>query len=638
MPAKNLKFKAQTQKILHLVTHSLYSNSDIFLRELISNASDAIDKVRFESLTQPDILEGNSEWKIKIVADKENNTLTLSDNGIGMNEEEVIENLGTIAKSGTETFLEMAKQNGDKSNPELIGQFGVGFYSAFMVTDKITVRTRKAGDKDAGVLWECTGEEDFSIETITKESRGTDIILHMNEDSKDYLEEWKIREIVKKYSDYIEFPVTMDIERSETPMDKDGKPVEGAEPVKTIEEETLNSKKAIWLRDKTGVTDQEYEEFYKHISHDFSKPLTHVHYSVEGTTEFTALIYIPSVQPFNLFMKEAPKNNIHLYVKRVFILKESEAILPEYLRFISGVVDSSDLPLNVSREHLQEHRVLKTIRKNLISKVLSTLKDLKEKEYTKYKEFYSQFGTILKEGVYSDYDRKASLLELLLFQTTKTTDGESKTLDQYISDMAEDQKEIYYIPGESVKDVERASHLEIFKEKNYEVLYFVEPIDEIMIQNVIDYKEKKFKSILKGDIELGEKDESKTKEVNEKFKTFNDFIKGSLEEHIKEVRISDRLTKSACCLIGDEHDMSAHLQKIMKAYNKDTPESKRIMEINPNHQLIEKMKGLFESDKDEPRLKDYAELLYDQALIAEGSKIPDPVQFNERLSNLMLQV
>ncbi len=637
MSAKNLKFKAQTQKILHLVTHSLYSNSDIFLRELISNASDAIDKVRFESLTQSDILEGNSEWKIKIVADKENNTLTLSDNGIGMTEEEVIENLGTIAMSGTEAFLEMAKQNGDKSNPELIGQFGVGFYSAFMVADKIIVRTRKAGNENTGVQWECTGEEDFSIDAITKKGRGTDIILHINEKSKDYLEEWKIREIVKKYSDYIEFPVTMDIERSETPTDKDGKPIEGEDPVKTVEEETLNSKKAIWLRDKTGVTDQEYEEFYKHISHDFSKPLTHMHYSVEGTTEFTALIYIPSVQPFNLFMKEAPKNNVHLYVKRVFILKESEAILPEYLRFISGVVDSSDLPLNVSREHLQEHRVLKTIRKNLISKVLSTLTELKEKEYSRYKEFYTQFGTILKEGVYSDFERKESLLGLLLYQTTKTTDGDLKTLDQYIKDMPEDQKEVYYIPGESIKDVQSASHLEIFREKDYEVLYFVEPIDEIMMQNVMDYKDKKFKSIITGDINLDKKDEAKTKEVNEKFKSFNDFIKGSLDQHIKEVRISDRLTKSACCLVGDEHDMSAHLQKIMKAYNNDTPDSKRIMEINPNHQLIEKVLGLFETNKDEPRLKEYAELLYDQALIAEGSKIPDPVQFNERLSNLMLQ-
>ncbi len=637
MPAQSLQFKTETKKVLHLVTHSLYSNKDIFLRELISNASDAIDKIRFESLTNADLLENNSDWKIKIICDKEKNTLTISDNGIGMSQDEIIEHLGTIAKSGSQAYLEQLKKDDLKDNPELIGQFGVGFYSAFMAADKVTVITRKAGDKNSAIQWECSGEEEYTIDGTTKESRGTDVILHLNEESKEYLDEWKIREIVKKYSDYIEFPIAMDIERSETERDKDGKPVEGAEPVKTITEETLNSKKAIWLRSKDEIKDEEYEEFYKHLSHDFSKPLTHQHYKVEGTTEFTALIYLPLQRPFDLFMKDHPKNNIHLYVKRVFIMKNSEVLLPEYMRFVTGVVDSSDLPLNVSREILQENRILKTIRKNLISKVLSTLKDIKQKEYDKYKEFYDSFGVLVKEGVYSDYENKESLLGLLIFQSTSSTGGEYTDLDKYIDNMKEDQKEIYYITGESKDDVEKASHLEIFREKNIEVLYFTEPIDEIMMQSVQEYKGKKFKSILKGDIDLEKKDEKEKKQVEEKYKSLNDFIQKTLDEHIKEVRISDRLVKSACCLIGDEFDMSAHLEKIMKTYNKDIPKSKRILEINPKHPIIDRMQNLLSNNSDENKLKDYVELLYNQALITEGSKIHDPVRFNELISNLMLK-
>ncbi len=636
MAVKNLKFKTETQKILHLVTHSLYSNRDIFLRELISNASDAIDKARFESLTNADILEGNSEWKIKIIPDKENNTITISDNGIGMNEDEVIENVGTIAKSGTQGFLELAQQAEElKDHPELIGQFGVGFYSSFMAADKVTLISRRAGDKNAAVKWDASGEEEYLLETVTKESRGTDVILHLNEDSKDYLEEYKIREIVTKYSDFIEFPITMDVERTEYPKEEDGKVKEGEEPIKKIEEETLNSKKAIWLRSKDEISSEEYEEFYKHISHDFSKPLTHMHYKVEGTTEFTSLLYLPEKQPFNMLAGDIPKNNIHLYVKRVFITKNDEALLPQYLRFVSGVVDSSDLPLNVSRESLQENRVMMTIKKNLVNKVLNTLTELKDNEFSKYKDFFVEIGGIIKEGVYSDYGNREKLLSLLLFQSSKTEDKQYISLDDYIKNMPEDQKEIFYITGETRAEVEKASHIEAFKEKNYEVLFLVDSIDEIVIQHVTEYKDKKLQSILKGDIDLGKKEEIKKKE--EEYKTFIDFVKGALEERVKEVRLSDRLISSACCLVSDDHDMSVHMEKIMRAYNKDAPKSKRILEINPNHKVIEKMQSLYNQNKEDLQLKDFAELLYDQALITEGSKIPDPDKFSQRLYDLMMK-
>lgn len=632
-----MAFKAETKKVLHLVTHSLYSNKDIFLRELISNASDAIDKVRFESLTNADVLENNSDWKIKITPNKENNTLTISDNGIGMSEAEVIENIGTIARSGTQAFAEILKQQENiKDNPELIGQFGVGFYSAFMVADKVTLITRKAGDSNA-IKWECDGEDEYTIGSVTKDSRGTDVILHMNEENKDYLEEWKIKEIVSKYSDYIEFPVSMDVERTEQPRDEEGNIKEGEEPIKTIEEETLNTKKAIWLRDKSEITEDEYHEFYKHISHDYSEPLKYLHYKVEGTTEFSALIFIPKARPMNMMFKEQAKNNVHLYVKRVFIMKESDAILPDWLRFISGVVDSGDLPLNISRETLQEHRVLQIIKKNLVSKLINTFKELRDKEFSTYKEFYEHFGVMIKEGVYTDFEKKEDLLSLLIFNSLKNPD-EMITIDKYIEAMPEDQEEIYFISGESKAEVERASHLEIFKEKGYDVLYFVEAVDEIMMQSVFEYKGKKFKNILKGDINLGEKDEKESEELKEKFKSLNDFIKGSLDEYIKEVKVSDRLTSSACCLVGDEHDLSAHMEKLMKAYNKDMPKSKRILEINPKHPILVKMQTMFEDNKENPVLKDFSSILYDQALIAEGSKIPDPVQFNEKISDLMLKI
>ena len=641
MAVAKRKFKAETKKVLHLVTHSLYSNRDIFLRELISNASDAIDKVRFESLTNKDILENNSDWKIKIYSDKENNTLTISDNGIGMNKEEVVENLGTIAKSGTEAFVNLAQQGELKDHPELIGQFGVGFYSAMMVADKVSVITRRAGDKNDAIKWECTGEDEYTIDTVTKESRGTDIILHLSDNYKDYLEDYKIRDIVRKYSDYIEFPIVMDVEREETPepgklLDKDGNETKDVEPVKVIVEDTLNTKKAIWLRDKKEVTEDEYKEFFKHISNDFTDPLVHVHYKIEGATEFVALIYIPSMRPFNLFTKDQPKNNIHLYVKRVFILKNSEAILPEYFRFISGVVDSSDLPLNISREVLQEHHILRAIRKNLVKKVISTLKDLKEKEYDKYKGFYEQFSSMLKEGIISDFENRESLLELLLFRSNKTTDSEYISLDKYIENMPNEQKDVFYITGDSYNDIENASHLEIFKEKGFEVLFFVEPIDEIMASNAITYKEKQFKSVLKGDLDIGEKDEAKSKESSEKYKPLTDYMQKSLEEYVKEVRLSDRLINSASCLVGDEFDMSIHLEKVMKAYNKDLPKTKRILEINSDHAVVEKLKTLFDADNNDPKVKDYIELLYDQALIAEGSKVSDPNRFNQRVYDLIL--
>ncbi len=635
------QFQTEVQKLLDLVIHSLYSNRDIFLRELISNASDAIDKVRFEAHSNESVLEGNSDWKIKIIPDKEAGTLTITDNGIGMGLAEVEENIGTIARSGTRAFMDALKEAKSADNPELIGQFGVGFYSSFMVADKVTLTTRKAGNPSAGCRWESTGDGSYTIEEHEKATRGTEIVLHLKDDMKEYLDEWKIRSIVKKYSDYVQYPVTMDITRTEPARGLDGKVIEGGGDIEKTTEETLNSMKAIWTRPKNEITEEEHEEFYKHISHDFDKPFRSIHFAAEGISEFKALLYLPAHKPYDLFMHER-KRGVHLYVKRVFITDNCEALLPDYLRFVRGVVDSSDLPLNVSREILQEDVQIKRIQKNLVGKILSTLGEIRDKEPEEYLKFYGEFGPVLKEGLHFDYANKEKLKELVLFESSATEPGKPVSLKEYVERMPEGQREIYFITGTSREMVSNSPHLEAFRSRGYEVLFLTDPVDEWVVQALTEYDGKKLKAVDRGDVELESEEEKKAveekkKEQQEQYKDLLEFIKGKLEENVKEVRFSSRLTESACCLVADEYGLNANMERIMKAMNQEVPKSKRILELNPNHPIIQVLEKRFEADKADPKLADYCELLLDQALLTEGSTIKDPLKFTRLIAELMVK-
>ncbi|MBT1071669.1 molecular chaperone HtpG [Pelotalea chapellei] len=635
------QFQTEVQQLLDLVIHSLYSNRDIFLRELISNASDAIDKVRFESHSNELLLEGNSDWKIKIIPDKTAGTLTIRDNGIGMSIAEVEENIGTIARSGTKAFMQALKDKASTDSPELIGQFGVGFYASFMVADKVTLETRKAGEPAHGCRWESIGDGSYTIEEISKEVRGTEITLHLKEEFKEYLEEWKIRSIVKKYSDYIQYPVVMDITRTETPKGVDGEDIEGAGTIEKTEEQTLNSMKAIWARPKSEVTEEEYQEFYKHISHDFENPFSTIHFSAEGTSEFKALLYIPAKKPFDMFMSDR-KKGLQLYVKRVFITDHCEELIPDYLRFVKGVVDSSDLPLNVSREILQEDVQIKRIQKGLVGKVLSTLTDSKEKNFEEYVKFWKEFGPVLKEGLHFDYANKEKLQDLLLFESTSTEAGSFTSLKEYVERMPETQQEIFYITGDNRAVLETSPHLEVFRAKGYEVLFLTDPVDEWVVQSLQEYNEKKLKAVDRGDVDLDSEEEKKEKEAQqeEAKKEFSDllsFVKSRLENSIKDVRLSKRLTDSACCLVADEYGMNANMERILKAMNQPVPDSKRVLELNPGHPIMKVMADLFKENQQDSRLGDYAELLYDQALLTEGSPIKDPLRFTRLVSELMVR-
>jgi molecular chaperone HtpG len=634
------KFETEVQQLLDLVIHSLYSNKEIFLRELISNASDAIDKVRFESHSNMDLLEGNSDWKIKLHADKDAGTLTITDNGIGMNLDEVADNIGTIAKSGTRNFVESLKAQNLPDNPELIGQFGVGFYASFMVADKVVLTTRKAGEKQFGCRWESTGDGSYTIEECEKETRGTEIVLHMKDEMKEYLDEWRIRSIIKKYSDYVQYPVVMDVTRSEPVKDQDGKVIEGGGNIDTTTEETLNSMKAIWTRPKSEITEEEYQEFYKHISHDYDKPLSTIHYSAEGVSEFKAIVYIPSHKPFDLFMRDH-KKGVHLYVKRVYITDNCEALLPDYLRFIKGVVDSSDLPLNVSREILQEDVQIKRIQKSLVGKILSTLAEMKEKTPEDYLKFYAEFGPVLKEGIHFDHANKEKIQDLLLFESSKTENGKFVSLKEYLERMPEGQKEIHYITGMSRSSVENSPYMEVFRKKEYEVLYMTDPVDEWVVQTVTEYNEKHLKAIDRGDLELDSEEEKKAheakkEEAKKEFGSVISFIQDTLKEKVKEVRLSSRLTESACCLVADEMGLNANMEKILKSMNQEVPEAKRILELNPDHPIMQVMTAMFEKDKENAKLADYCELLFDQALLTEGTPIKDPLRFTKLVSELMV--
>lgn len=627
---ETFEFKTEVKQLLDLMIHSLYSHKEVFLRELISNASDAIDRARYESLTNSAILEDDGAWKIRISVDRDAGTLTVSDNGIGMTKDEIIEALGTIAHSGTKEFLMALQSKEVKDNPELIGQFGVGFYSSFMVADKITVLSRKAGEKDKkGVRWESTGDGTFSVEEIYKAGKGTDVILHLKDEEKRYLDEWEIRGIVKKYSDFIEHPIVMEVEREKESELEKGK------TFKVKEEETLNSRKAIWLKDKSEVTPDEYNEFYKHISHDFKAPAKVIHYRAEGTSEFTALLYIPSKAPYNIQFKDF-QIGPRLYVRRVQIMEHCEELIPPYLRFIRGVVDSSDLPLNVSREILQNNRQVEIIRNNITKKVLDTLEEMKRDEYGNYLNFYKEFGRILKEGLHYDLLRREQIADLLLFNSTKAEDGQLRTLGDYVNDMKDDQKEIYYITAPSLEEALMSPYLETFKEKGYEVLIFTDEIDEFVLGD-FEYKGKKLKSVTKGDIEIDEARREKKEKARKEYRRLIELIKDQLKDEVKDVRFSGRLKESACCIVADEGDMDKQMERLLRAMGQEVPKQKRILELNPDHPLFASMNAMFEKDKENPLLKEYIDMLYDQALILEGSRPRDPAKFARAVAGLMAE-
>ncbi|PLX94330.1 MAG: molecular chaperone HtpG [Desulfuromonas sp.] len=628
MSSNKHTFKAEVNKVLDLMIHSLYSNKEIFLRELISNASDAIDKARYEALTDQTIAEGGDDWKVELIVDKEAGTLTIRDNGIGMTRDEAVEALGTIAHSGTKEFIKMLESREVADNPELIGQFGVGFYSSFMVADQVTVVTRKAGaDSNHAVVWKSDADGTYTLEDGEKENKGTDVILTLKEDEKSYLEEWELRKIVKQYSDFIEYPIVMEVTRT-TPD-----PDDSEKSVTETKEETLNSRKAIWLKSKDEISDEEYNEFYKHLSHDFTNPAKVIHYRAEGTTEFSALLYLPEKRPYDIFYQDY-KIGPALYVRRVQIMDHCEAMLPTYLRFVKGVVESSDLPLNVSREILQENKVVNVIKKNLTKKVLDTLAQMKKDDSEAYATFYAEFGRILKEGIHHDFERRETITDLLLFESTTTEPGQTTTLAQYVERMPEDQKEIYYITGGDRASAEASPYLEVFKEKGIEVLIMTDDFDDIIISGLGMYQEKPFQSAIKGDLDLGETDKEEQKKV---FGDLLELMKEELKDLVSDVRISGRLKDSAVCLVAGEHDLDPKMAKMFEAMGQEVPKGQRVLEVNPGHELISRMKEQFAKDNDSAQLKEYVGLLYDQALLLEGDKPRDPVAFARALSKLMAQ-
>ena len=640
MATEKKEFKTEVQQLLDLVIHSLYSNKDIFLRELISNGSDAIDKLRFNALSDKKLLKDQTDFRIKLFTDNDAKTLIIEDNGIGMTKDELEANIGTIASSGTRRFMEEIKKGNSSDNPELIGQFGVGFYSAFMVADKVTLKTRPAGS-DESWTWESSGDGSYEITEGGRDKNGTEITLSLKEDCRDYIVEFRLREIIKKYSDFVEYPILMDITREEPELDEEGKPKEGVEKKVTITEETLNSMKAIWMRPKSEVKKDEYNDFYKHISHDYTDPFKTIHYSAEGTLEFKALLYLPSKAPFDMFQHEGIKHGINLYVKRVFIMDNCEALVPRYLRFVKGVVESNDLPLNVSREILQEDLIIKKIEKNVTSKILTTLKGMMKKSKEDYINFYKEFGKVIKEGIEVDPTNKDKIKDLLLYESSKTKPGEYISLKEYTDRMIPDQKNIYFLTGDSRATVDNSPHLEVFKKKDVEVLFMTEPVDEFILPGFGEYSDKSLKSIAQGDIDLGTEEEKKIaeeqkKEVTGKYKNLIKKIEESLKEDVKEVRLSNRLTDSPSCLVTDEGDINPQMERIFAAMNQPVPEVKRILEINPNHPVIEKMNKIFESDKKDSKVSDFSELLHNQALLTEGVAVKDPVRFSKLITDLMI--
>ena len=621
---ETLGFQAEVKQLLQLMIHSLYSNKEIFLRELISNASDAADKLRFEALSDPALFENDSDLKIRISFDKKARTITISDNGIGMNRDEVINNIGTIAKSGTREFFQAL--TGDQAkDANLIGQFGVGFYSSFIVADKVTLLTRRAGvGAEHGVRWESAGEGDYTLETVEKPARGTEITLHLREGEDEFLSDWKIKSIIRKYSDHIVLPIVM--KKSEW---KDG------EEVPTDEDETVNKASALWARSKNDITEVEYKEFYKHVSHDFQDPLAWSHNRVEGKQEYISLLYIPSRAPFDLYDREQ-RHGIKLYVRRVFIMDDAEQLMPQYLRFVRGIIDSADLPLNVSREILQSSRDIDAIKAGSVKKVLGLLEDLAENEPEKYTTFWKEFGRVMKEGPGEDYANRDKIAGLLRFAST-CADNEEQTvsLKQYVERMKDGQEKIYYITADSFAAAKHSPHLEIFRKKGIEVLLLSDRVDEWLVSHLPEFEGKKLQSVAKGDLDLGkledEAEKEQQKKVEGEYKSLVERIKNTLGETVKEVRITHRLTDSPACLVSGEDEMSGNLERLLKAAGQKTPDLKPVLEINPQHRIVQKLN----SESDESRFSDWTHVLFDQALLAEGGQLDDPASFVRRMNSLL---
>ena len=632
---QTLGFQAEVKQLLQLMIHSLYSNKEIFLRELISNASDASDKLRFEAINNDALYGNDHELKIKVSFDKDARTITISDNGIGMSRDEAISHLGTIAKSGTKEFF--GKLSGDQQqDAALIGQFGVGFYSGFIVADKITVETRRAGvPANEGVRWESAGEGDYSVEAIDKPGRGTDIILHLREGEDELLSSWKIKSIIRKYSDHISLPIVMQKEE----WDEEKK-----ETVLKDEFETINQASALWARNKNEITPEQYEEFYKHVSHDFQAPLTHTHNRVEGRSEYTQLLYIPSKAPFDMWDRNK-RGGIKLYVKRVFIMDDAEQLMPTYLRFVKGVIDSNDLPLNVSREILQESRDVKVIREGSTKRVLGMLEELanadEQDKKDKYVSFWKEFGQVLKEGIGEDAGNKERIAKLLRFSSTNTDSDEQNTsFADYVARMKEGQDKIFYVTADNYKAARNSPHLEIFRKKGVEVLLLTDRVDEWMLSFIQDFEGKELVSVAKGGLDLGKlEDEAEKKEHEETETSYADLVgkmKTALADKAKDVRVTFRLTDSPACLVADEHELSGNLLRMLKAAGQSAPESKPILEINPNHPLVTRLK--YQDAEQGTLFSDWSNILFDQAMLAEGGSLSDPASFVKRLNEMLLSV
>jgi molecular chaperone HtpG len=633
------EFQAETRRLLELMIHSLYSNKDIFLRELVSNASDALDKLRFAALTDQSLLPAE-ELHIRVEIDAAARVLTVHDNGVGMTRDEAIQNLGTIARSGTQEFLAtLEKAKGSKDRPDLIGQFGVGFYSSFLVADRVTVVTRRAGEQEA-TRWQSDGVGgSYTVEPAERSQAGTSVSLTLKpvdtEDGiQDYTSPWVIESIVRKFSDFVSYPIKMRTEKLGAPKD-DG----GAAPV---EDKTLNSMKAIWARSASEVSEDEYKEFYKHIAHDWNDPLTHLTTTLEGVMEAKALLYIPSRAPFDIYRPDAPRRGVQLYVKRVFIMDDCKELLPQYLRFVKGVVDSEDLPLNVSREILQQNRQIRAIRKHLLKKILDTLTTMMREQRDQYLTFWGQFGSVLKEGLLLSQERNERIYDLLLAESSTSERGTLASLSEYVERMKEGQEAIYYLTCASVEQGRKSPHLEAFRDKGVEVLFFSDAVDEIWLQERPEYQGKKFQSVVQGDIQLGTEEEKKqADEAKQRQQTeLGDLllsVRAALQDHVKEVRLSSRLTSSPACLVTGDDDLTPQMERLMRATGQSLPKIKRVLEVNPNHPVIARMRSMHEKSSADPELQSYARLLYGQAILSEGGELEEPAEFARLIAELMVK-
>lgn len=627
---ETLDFQAEVSQVLNLVIRSLYSNKEIFLRELISNASDAAEKLRFEALSNDALYEGESDLRIRVSVDKEVGTLTISDNGVGMSRQEVGETIGTIASSGTRKFLESLSGDNAKDS-QLIGQFGVGFYSAFIVADKVTLTTRRAGmQADEGVRWESTGEGTYTVENVERQARGTEIVLHLREDEKEFLDEWRLRGIINKFSDHIAIPVEM--------LKEPEPPAEGEEAKPATEWERVNKGTALWMRNKSDISDDEYHEFYKNTCHDFEEPLAWSHNRVEGTNEYTSLLFVPARAPFDMWDRDQ-KHGVKLYVRRVFIMDEADKLMPHYLRFVKGVVDSDDLPLNVSREILQHNKKIDSIRSANVKRILGLLEKMAKDDAEKYQTFWDEFGRVLKEGPAEDFANREKIGGLLRFATTKSDgDTQSVSLDEYIERMAEKQVKIFYITADNLSAARNSPHLEVFKKKDIEVLLLTDRVDEWLVSHFTDYKGKHLQSVAKGELDLGEledqEDKEKAEKAAEEHKNLIERVKTALGDAVKEVRVSSRLIDSPACLVVGDYDMSQNLARVLKQLGQDAPMPTPIIEINLSHPLLERM----DKEADEDKFGELARLVFDQALLAEGGQLEDPAGFVHRLNRLMLDM